>query len=114
MKDLTKFLMTLTETAFWEPKLAFLDELWGKNRFLELSVNQEWNQVGPCPQVPNYLHVGNVLTNSGVLPPHTTYDDDDSQILTSFTWNLCLQESVPHRNLFFTRNRIRGIDAWGP
>ncbi len=41
------------------------------------------------------LRVGNVLTNRGVLPPHRTENDENSEIFTSFTWNRCLQESIP-------------------
>ncbi len=55
-----------------------------------------------------------VLPKRGVLPSHTTYYNDNSLIVNSFTQNRCLQESVPQRNQFLTRNQFCGIDAWGP
>ncbi len=47
------------------------------------------------------------------FPTHTTYDDENSEIFNSFTWNRCLQESVRQKNWFLTRNWFRGIEAWG-
>jgi hypothetical protein len=47
-----------------------------------------------------------VLTNWGVLPPHTTYDDYDSEIFNFFTWNRRFKESIPQRNGF-----PQGIDS---
>jgi|688.fasta_scaffold159104_3 hypothetical protein len=49
-------------------------------------------------QLPYWLHVGNMLWSLvGVLPSHTTYDDDNFEVFNSFTWNRCLQESIPQR-----------------
>jgi hypothetical protein len=76
MRDWTNVLMLLTETAFWEPKLVFLDELWGGGGESILGIEYEpskESRVGPCPQLPYCLRVGNVLTNSGVLPPQNTW-----------------------------------------
>ncbi len=48
-----------------------------------------------------------------VLTTYSTCYDDNSEVFKSFTWNQRLQESIPQRNWFLTRNRFRGIDAWG-
>ncbi len=34
-------------------------------------------------------------------------------IFNSFTWNRCLQASIPQRNWYLTSNRFRGINALG-
>ena len=57
---------------------------------------------------PHCLRIGNVLAR-GCPSPHTTYDNDNSEIFKSFTWNRCLQKSIPQRNRLLTRNRFRGL-----
>jgi hypothetical protein len=66
----------------------------------------------PCRQLQYALHVGYVLIQRGVFPQHTAYDDESSENFISFTWNLCLQESVPQTELIshkeFSWNRCLG------
>jgi hypothetical protein len=65
----------------------------------------------PCRQLPYCLRV---LANRGVLPPHTTFVDENSEIFNSFTWNhRCLQESIPQRHRFLTRDRFRKTEDPG-
>jgi hypothetical protein len=79
-----------------------------------------WNQVGHlpynvnfssrnrlfilCRQLPYCYCVGNVSTNTPP-PPHAQhiYKNNNYEIFNSFTWNRCLKESIPRRNLFLTR-----------
>jgi hypothetical protein len=46
-------------------------------------------------------------------PPttHNRYYDDNSEAFNSFPCHRCLQESIPQRSRFLTRNRFRGIDT---
>ena len=79
----------------------------------------------PCPKAWIYFsstvdscYIVSVLEMCwpmGLFFPHTQHiTNDNSEIFNSFTCKPCIQDSIPQRNWFLTRNRFYGIDAWGP
>ncbi len=59
----------------------------------------------PGRLLPHCLRDGNVS-----FPTHNIWQRQfSSEIFKSFTWNRCLQKSIPQRNRLLTRNRFRGL-----
>jgi hypothetical protein len=83
---------------------------YGENRLLELGRNQVWNFESAMSHkmsifqggIDGSYHVVCVLEMCWPIvvsfPPHTTYDDDNSEIFNSFTWMWYLLEWIPQQN----------------
>jgi hypothetical protein len=134
-QEIFHFKKTCTSTCQkWElinpSEPVFLDGLWGKI--------DSWNWVGTKYGILSQSYSNKMSIFKGgidfsssadscqivcmlemcwpigvVLPPtHTTYDNGNSEIFSSFTRIQCLQETIPQQNWFLTRNALWSLRIW--
>ncbi len=93
-----------------------------KNQFQELRRNHVWNWAGhvlynvycwsrnPWQKAATLFAYWKCVGQGASFPTHNIWRRQFSpEIFKSFTWNRCLQKSIPQRNWLLTRNQFRGL-----